>query len=311
MRLSPSRARRGFTLVELLVVIAIIGVLVALLLPAVQAAREAARRTECSNKIKQIALASHNFHDTYGRYPAANIRATERVCRNYLFEILPFVEQQAVYDAAFSFNSPNYVNSWDCPLTGTPSGTIRSLVLKGYNCPSDYTLSNGYASNQVNAWGGSSYSPNFQLVGMTNQTSPVYPGGGGTDRRPKYNLGNEPDGSSNTVLISERLATCGNSGGTWGNLWAWPGGDWNPNQWGGSIANSPWGGNWNQTPIIKPVPFQGATGRCDTSRPSTGHTTLMIAMADASVRGVAGTVQQPIWQQALTPDDGNPLPGNW
>ncbi len=63
--------RKGFTLVELLVVIAIIGILVALLLPAIQAAREAARRTECTNKLKQLAVGSQNFHDTYKRFPVA------------------------------------------------------------------------------------------------------------------------------------------------------------------------------------------------------------------------------------------------
>jgi prepilin-type N-terminal cleavage/methylation domain-containing protein len=101
--------RSAFTLVELLVVIAIIGVLVALLLPAVQAAREAARRTQCTNQLKQIGLAIHNYHDTFGRSPLSNPR-----CPNvgvpmgnkrwgWIPMLLPFMEQTALYDQ-FDFN---------------------------------------------------------------------------------------------------------------------------------------------------------------------------------------------------------------
>src|SRR5512134_1942205 len=88
--------RRGFTLVELLVVIAIIGILIALLLPAVQAARESARRTQCNNNLKQIALGMHNYADTYGgTFPVG-----EYSCcwGTWLVGLLPYVEQKTLYD---------------------------------------------------------------------------------------------------------------------------------------------------------------------------------------------------------------------
>ncbi|MDR1494274.1 MAG: DUF1559 domain-containing protein, partial [Planctomycetaceae bacterium] len=97
--------RRAFTLVELLVVIAIIGVLIALLLPAVQAAREAARRMQCTNNLKQLALAAHNFHDAHKGFPAANatyhpnpIDSRQRRF-GILFGLCPFYEQEATYNA--------------------------------------------------------------------------------------------------------------------------------------------------------------------------------------------------------------------
>ncbi|TVS20773.1 MAG: DUF1559 domain-containing protein, partial [Planctomycetaceae bacterium] len=84
--------RRGFTLVELLVVIAIIGVLVALLLPAVQAAREAARRSQCSNNLKQIGLAMHNYADVHKAFPPAAMTVGQHSATAFVF-ILPFIEQ--------------------------------------------------------------------------------------------------------------------------------------------------------------------------------------------------------------------------
>jgi len=96
------RTRRAFTLVELLVVIAIIGILVALLLPAVQTAREAARRVQCSNNLKQIGLASHNYHDVFGCFPPGSITegpcCTQKSRINWAIALLPYIEQQQLFD---------------------------------------------------------------------------------------------------------------------------------------------------------------------------------------------------------------------
>ena len=101
-----SQPRKAFTLVELLVVIAIIGVLVGLLLPAVQAAREAARRMQCSNNLKQISLALHNYHDTNRRFPPGS-KYTNKM--GYAARILPFIEQQNVYDT-INWNTDHNAN---------------------------------------------------------------------------------------------------------------------------------------------------------------------------------------------------------
>lgn len=98
-RICPSGAA-AFTLVELLVVIAIIGVLVALLLPAVQAAREAARRMQCTNHMKQMGLAVHNFHDVRNGLPPLNIAQASRP--TIFFFVMPFLEQNAPYEAIVS-----------------------------------------------------------------------------------------------------------------------------------------------------------------------------------------------------------------
>src|SRR5688500_5409942 len=115
--------RIGFTLVELLVVIAIIGVLVALLLPAVQAAREAARRSSCGNNLKQIGLALHNYHDTINTLPA-----TTGFTRGWglLPVMLPYIEQQALH-ARCDFTRQVFCNNPD----------ILTAKLPWMRCPSD------------------------------------------------------------------------------------------------------------------------------------------------------------------------------
>lgn len=123
----------GFTLVELLVVITIIGVLIALLLPAVQAAREAARRMQCGNNLKQMGLALHQYHDAVGTFPPGGI--TEGLCcgtksrTNWAITILPYVEQSALY-AQYNHSLLNE----DQP---DPPGVLRTVVPL-YGCPSDF-----------------------------------------------------------------------------------------------------------------------------------------------------------------------------
>ncbi len=139
-----SKKFRGFTLVELLVVIAIIGVLIALLLPAVQAAREAARRMQCQNQLKQLAIATHNYHDTYVTYlPAACVYPFAPAVANanggrlsgFIF-LLPYIEQTALYDSITSQNY-NFDFCLDSPTVAVNGVTPAAVSLAPLLCPSD------------------------------------------------------------------------------------------------------------------------------------------------------------------------------
>jgi prepilin-type N-terminal cleavage/methylation domain-containing protein len=305
-------ARRGFTLIELLVVIAIIAILIGLLLPAVQKVREAAARTTCSNNMKQIGTAIHNYASTYqDKLPMANWRAANNQNANggmnILVAILPYLEQDPPYKIAYNAIQPGGSNSgasiWDAGGFSSPSGTFRTVVMKPYQCPSDVTLTAGFAANQVNAWAGSSYAANFQVFGMGNVGSRF----GGTDWAPKYTIGNIPDGTSNVVSFTEKYSACQASNGG-GNLWTWPGGDWGPD-WCPTFANSPWGRNWNALPQFQPNPYNTV---CDASRPSTGHTgAIVTGLCDGSVRMISPNLTLTTWQNAIGPADGIPLGSNW
>jgi prepilin-type N-terminal cleavage/methylation domain-containing protein/prepilin-type processing-associated H-X9-DG protein len=139
--LSVTFARRAFTLVELLVVIAIIGILVALLLPAVQAAREAARRSECSNNLKQIMLGMHNYHDTYKSFPISlgwsttlqSATDSERGAFSDKVPLLPFVERNSEYQKTNFADFPYDSGGW----YGNANIQTQSGRLPVFNCPSE------------------------------------------------------------------------------------------------------------------------------------------------------------------------------
>src|SRR3954451_18644900 len=119
------KRRHAFTLVELLIVIAIIGILVALLLPAVQAAREAGRRASCSNNLKQIGLALQNYHSTHNKFPVA--RNPYPLVHSSLSRLLPYCEQASVH------NLVDYTQ----PLTTPTNVAASQIVLTLFVCPSD------------------------------------------------------------------------------------------------------------------------------------------------------------------------------
>src|SRR5262249_17336014 len=136
--------RSAFTLIELLVVIAIIGILIALLLPAVQAAREAARRSQCTNNLKQFGIALHNYHDTVGTFPTSFWRTQNGPGgasttpdwpgfhrASWITNILPYIEQTPVYNAV-NFSVPMSYNEFDAIQS-----TALMSAINIFMCPSD------------------------------------------------------------------------------------------------------------------------------------------------------------------------------
>lgn len=206
-----SLRRRGFTLVELLVVIAIIGILVGLLLPAVQAAREAARRMQCTNNLKNFALAFHNFHDANKRFPKGSSNgATLR--QSWVMYVWPYIEQSNLANASdykqHFYLAPNTV-------AGTLNGTTGKRV-PVYLCPSDtgtidqdvgtYQRTRGnYVVNWGNVWYGQSNTDPVLYTLAPTSKAPFYHINGVRANPGKVSFASIVDGSSNTLLMSEYL----------------------------------------------------------------------------------------------------------
>jgi prepilin-type N-terminal cleavage/methylation domain-containing protein/prepilin-type processing-associated H-X9-DG protein len=214
MPTAPHRSRTAFTLIELLVVIAIIAILIGLLLPAVQKVREAAARAQCSNNLKQLALAAHSYHDANNRFPANGAANGDHYYItgygwSWLARILPYIEQDNLYREG---NIPN-VRLQDVPA-------VVAVQVKTFLCPSDDSSSQP-RTDRANLEGWTIGSTNYKGVAGSNWCWGNYVNAGPTGdcngldngtgiffrtdiTRPRTMVGIS-DGTSNTLMVGEDL----------------------------------------------------------------------------------------------------------
>jgi prepilin-type N-terminal cleavage/methylation domain-containing protein/prepilin-type processing-associated H-X9-DG protein len=292
----------GFTLFELLVVIGIIGVLVGILLPAVQKVREAANKAKCQNNLHQLGIAAHLCHDTnrklppaLGWYPGTASGAHGPA----LFDLLPYLEQNNLFQSSPRDAAGNY-SSFDPNSQSTASAIGVKVLL----CPSDPTIgADGVADLRSELprwprWGASCYASNYAVFGGR------YDANGNPNRWQGAAVipDSFPDGTSTTILFAEKYAVClsGSPRHSYkgGSLWAWPNADATFSPTFASFNNGP-ASLFQTRPTNDEIHMESL---CDPSRASTAHSGgMQVCMADGSVRLLAATIGPNLWWALCTP----------
>lgn len=301
--------RPAFTLVELLVVIAIIGILVALLMPALQSARGVARRMTCQNNMKQVGAAVHSINSTRRVLPPLAARCADPDLSNnpgntrpwdYCFTptdtpygrhhytmfafLLPYLEQRQVYE---KLTAKGY------------AGGQYFVVLPILLCPSDPSIRKGKNTTRYGGawnWGASCYGGNNYVFGDPTAGTTF-----GQTRSASIR-----DGASNTIFFAEMYGTCGSSGNQdvlWGSLWADANSIWRPgfnlgrNKGGYSVRDYP------PAPMFQVAP--DFINTCDPERPQAAHPIGQnVCLGDGSVHFFAGIMDETTWARLCDPRDG-------
>ena len=317
-RTRAGSAARAFTLVELLVVIAIIAVLIGLLLPALQSARETARRIRCSNNLRQAALAAHLSHDVKGMLPPLSapdqwepVTMSVRYHPGYGFTVftwlLPFLDEASLYSAATSGTL-----GVGTAVPGAPGhGVVSSMPVSAYMCPSDSTHSAGMAlttHEEANQWAVGSYAANYNVFGNPLADS-ITARLEGVSRIPA----SVPDGTSRTVMLAERYGTCGATGrqeDARGNLWCDANDKWRPVFCINEELQTPETKGYRACKLFQVSP--NWVSDCDSTRAQSAHAAgLPVALVDGSVRTITAEITEAVWTGVCHPADAQAVGDAW